>query len=181
MLPIYRYLLVAFASAAVLLILRYGYVAATEIAGAKKARATLVATLGFASFFVVLPLLWLGYEAQLPVFEFDGVIESVRVETSSNKHYSAWLSILTSLGGTITVHVSGRSEGWSSGQHLKVRYYGYTAEMIQATFFDASGKEQGQFHGTSWMLSVSSIVIGAYLIWAACVQYKRAPMKECSA
>lgn len=178
MLSTYRYLLVAFVGAAVLLILRYGYAAATESTGPKKARATFVATLAFASFFIVLPLGWAGYEAQLPIFEFNGVVESVHVQINSSKHYSAWLSVLTSSGGTISVHASERSGGWSIGQHLRVRYYGDTSELIQAAFINNSGKEEGGFRRTSWMSRAWSILIGAFLICAAWVRYKRDPHAE---
>jgi hypothetical protein len=178
MLSIYRYLLVAFVCAAVVLILRYGYVAATESIGTKKARAKLIATLAFASFFVALPLWWTGYESQLPIFEFDGVVESVHVESSSSKQFSAELSILTSSGGTITIHVSDRSRGWISGQHLRVRYYGDTGELIHATFFDANGNEEGVANRTSSMVRPWSVVLGVFLIGAAWMRYKRDPEAE---
>lgn len=178
MLSIYRYSLFLLVGAAILLILRYGYLAATESVGPKRARATLVTTLAFASFFVVLPLWWAGYEAQLPVFEFDGVVESVHIQSNSSKHYSAWLSIVTSSGGTISVHATGRSSGWSAGQHLRVRYYGDTGELIQATFLDQDGEEQRSFHSASWMSRAWSILIGAFLILAAWMRYKRDPHVE---
>lgn len=178
MLSIYRYSLFLLVGAAILLILRYGYLAATESVGPKKARATLVATLAFASLFVVLPLWWTGYEAQLPVFEFDGIVESVHIQSNSSKHYSAWLSIVTSSGGTISVHAPGRSIGWSTGQHLRVRYYGDTGELIQATFLDQYDKEEGNFRSASWMARAWSILIGAFLMWAAWVRYKRDPDAE---
>jgi len=178
MLSIYRYLLVAFVCAASVLILRYGYVASTESTGSKKARAILVATLAFASFFVVLPLWWIGYESQLPVFEFDGVVESVHVENSSSKHFSAELSILTSSGGSITIHVSDRSRGWIRGQHLRVRYYGDTGELIHALFFDANGNEEGVANRTSSMTRALSVVLGLFLIGGALFRYKRDPEAE---
>ena len=175
MLSIFRYLLVAFVCAASVLILRYGYVASTESTGSKKARAILIATLAFASFFVVLPLWWMGYESQLPVFEFEGVVESVHVENSNSKHFSAELSILTSSGGTITIHVSDRSRGWISGQHLRVRYYGDTGELIHASFFDANGNEEGVANRTSSMTRALSVVLGVFLIGGAWFRYKLDP------
>jgi hypothetical protein len=178
MLSIYRYLLAAFICAAVLLILRYGYIAATESTGPKKARATLIATLAFASFFVVLPLWWMGYESQLPVFEFEGVVESVHIERSSSKNFSAELSIVTSAGGTVTVHVSDRSRGWIAGQHLRVRYYGDTGELIHATFFDGSGKEEGVANRTSSFFRAWWMVLGVFLIGGAWIRYKRDPEAE---
>lgn len=176
--PIYRYLLAAFVCAAVLLILRYGYIAARESTGPRKARATLTATLAFASFFVVLPLWWMGYESQLPVFEFEGVVESVHIESSSSRHFSAELSILTSVGGTVAVHVSDRSSGWIAGQHLRVRYYGDTGELIHATFFDARGKEKGVANRTSSFFRAWWMVLGVFLIGAAWRRYKRDPEAE---
>jgi len=175
MLPIYRYFLVAFVIAAAGSILRYGYVAATEGAGQKKAHALFVATVAFASFFVVLPLWWMGYESQLPVFEFEGVIESTHIESSSSKHFSAELSILTSGGGTITVHVSDPSRGWKAGQHLEVRYYGDTGELIHATLFDASGKQEGVVNRTSSMFRAWWMVLGIFLIAAAWRRHRLDP------
>lgn len=174
MLSTYRYLLIAFVCAAVLLILRYGFCAATESTGPTKARATLIATWAFASFFVVLPLWWMGYESQLPIFELQGVVESVHIESSSSKHFSAYLSVLTSVGGTVTVHVSDRNKGWIAGQHLHVRYYGDTGELIHATFFDASGKEEGSAIRTASFLRMWWMVLGVYLIAGAWKRYKRA-------
>lgn len=178
MLTIYRYSLAAFICAAVLLILRYGYIAATESTGPTKARATLIATLAFASFFIVLPLWSMGYESQLPVFEFDGVVNSVHIESSSSRNFSAELSILTSAGGTITVHVSDRSKGWIAGQHLRVRYYGDTGELIHATLFDNSGNEEGVVNRTSSFFRAWRIVLGAFLIGGAWTRYKRDPEAE---
>jgi hypothetical protein len=178
MLSVSRYLLVAFVSAASVLVLRYGYVASTEGTGSKKARAILIATLAFASFFVVLPLWWMGYESQLPIFEFDGVVESVHVWSSSSKHFSAEMSILTSFGGTITVHVSDRNRGWMSGQHLRVRYYGDTGELIHASFFDANGNQEGVANRTSSMTRALSVVFGVFLIGSAWFRYKRDPEAE---
>jgi len=178
MLSTYRYLLVAFVCGAAVLISRYGYVAATESIGPKKARALLIATLAFASYFVVLPLWWMGYESQLPVFEFDGVVEAVHIESSSSRHFSAELSILTSAGGTVTVHVSDRSSGWIAGQHLRVRYYGNPGELIRATFFDATGKEEGVANRTSSVFRVLLMVLGAFLTVGALIRHKRDPEAE---
>lgn len=178
MLSIFRYSLAAFICVAALLILRHGYVAATESTGPKKARATLIATLAFASFFVVLPLWWMGYEWQLPVFEFDGVVESVHIESSSNRHFSAELSILTSVGGTVSVHVSDPSSRWIAGQHLRVRYYGDTGELIHASFFDASGLEEGVANRTSSFFRAWWIVLGVFLVGGAWTRYKRDPQAE---
>lgn len=178
MLSIFRYLLAAFIGVAVLLILKYGYVAATESTGSKKARATLIATLAFASFFVVLPLWWMGYESQLPVFEFEGMVESVHIESSSSRHFSAELSILTSVGGTVSVHVSDSNSRWIAGQHLRVRYYADTGELIQATFFDASGREEGVANRTSSFFRAWWIVLGVFLIGGAWTRYKRDPESE---
>ena len=171
-------MLVAFVCAAALLALRYGYSAATESTGPKKARATLMATLAFASFFVVLPLWWMGYESQLPVFEFRGVVESVHIESSSSKHFSAYLSVLTSAGGTVTVHVSDRNKGWIAGQHLDVRYYGDTGEVIHATFFDASGKQEGSASRTASFFRMWWMVLGVFMIAGAWRRYKRDPKAE---
>jgi hypothetical protein len=59
-----------------------------------------------------------------------------------------------------------------------VRYHGDTDELMQATFFDDSGKEQGSFHNISWMFRAWSILIGAFLIWTAWKRYKRDPHGE---
>jgi len=100
-------------------------------------------------------------------FRVDGVVESVHVENSSSKHFSAELSILTSSGGSITIHVSDRSRGWIRGQHLRVRYYGDTGELIHALFFDANGNEEGVANRTSSMTRALSVVLGLFLIGGA--------------
>jgi hypothetical protein len=134
--------------------------------------------MAFASFFVVLPLWWIGYESQLPVFEFDGVVKSVRVQNSSSKHFSAELSILTSSGGTINIHASDQSRGWIGGQHLRVRYYGDTGELIHASFFDANGNEEGVANRTASITRVLSVALGVFLIGGAWFRYKRNPEAE---
>jgi hypothetical protein len=126
----------------------------------------------------VSPLWWTGYEFQLPIFEFTGVIESIHIERSSSKSFSAELSILTASAGTITIHVSDRSKGWRVGQHLQVRYYGDTGELIRATFFDMTGKEEGVARRGSWLSRAWSLLIGIFLIWGAWARYRRDPSGE---
>ncbi len=91
-------------------IAKYGYVAATASDGLRKGRARLIAGLAFCSWFIVLPVLWTIYEANLQVFEFEGNITSVDVRNHQSSHYSANLAIATTLGGTISVHTSDPSE-----------------------------------------------------------------------
>lgn len=102
----------------------------------------------------------------------------MHIESSSTKHFSAELSILTSAGGTVTVHVSDRSRGWITGQHLRVRYYGDTGELIDATLFDTRGKEEGAVNRTSSFFRAWWIVLGVFLIGGAWIRYKCDPESE---
>lgn len=126
-----------------LLVARYGYIAATSSIGPRKGRARLVATLAFTFSFMVLPLLWAVYESHLTVFYFNGTITSTRVVNANPKYYSAFLTIATTHGGEIEVHVSERSEGWRIGQRLSGRYYGDTGELIRASLLGSDGTKQG--------------------------------------
>lgn len=78
----------------------------------------------------------------------------------------------------MTVHVSDRSSGWIAGQHLRVRYYGNTGELIRATFFDATGKEEGVANRASSVFRVLSMVLGVFLIVGALIRHKRDPEAE---
>jgi hypothetical protein len=168
-------ILIGYILVAALLLLRYGYLAATESTGSRKGRATLIATLVFASFFLVLPLLSTIHESQLQVFDFNGVIASIRVLDSSTKYYSAQLSILTSQGGNITVHVSDRSYAWRVGQRLRVRYFGDTGELIRATVIDSSGKEEGIVNRTAGFSRIWFVLIGLFFVGGAWVRFRRDP------
>jgi hypothetical protein len=134
--------------------------------------------LAFTTCLVVLPLIWTSYETHLPVFDFEGVVTSVQVQSSSSKHYSAQLSILTTLGGNVAVHVSDRSDAWRVGQHLRVRYYGDTGELIRATVFDSTGKEEKTINRTAGFSRAWSVLMGLVLTSLAWVRYRRAPNGE---
>ncbi|MGA2887728.1 MAG: hypothetical protein ABSE51_06725 [Terracidiphilus sp.] len=174
----YIYLFWGYLCGLILLTARCGYVAATDGTGPRKGRARLIATLAFASCFVAGPLLWVSYESHLPTFDFEGVVTSVRVENSNSKHFSAQLSIMTTLGGNATVHVSDRSDAWRVGQHLRVRYYGDTGELISATVFDSSGKEEKTINRTAGFSRPWSVLVGFVLAWLAWVRYRRVPNGE---
>jgi hypothetical protein len=175
MVPFYRYLFVCYLSVSVAMIVRYGYVAATDSTGPRKGRAKFVATLAFAGCFVVLPLLWAAYESQLPTFEFEGAISSVRIENASGSHFSARLFILTSVGRNVTVHVSEASDAWRAGQRLRVKYYGDSGELIRATILDSAGAEVSTVKRNAGFSRVCSALLGLCFGWAAWVQYRRDP------
>jgi hypothetical protein len=174
----YQYMFIGFVSLAILVCLRYGYIAATEGTGPKKARALLIANCAFASLAIGGPLCRMGYESQLPVFEFTGVIESVHIENSSPRSFSAELSILTTAGGTINIHVSDRNRGWAVGQRLRVRYLGDKGELVEAKFFDTLDNEVGAARRTSPFFGGLSIVFGVFVALAAWLRYKRDPVSE---
>jgi hypothetical protein len=157
----------------IFLMVRFGYLAATEAEGPRKIRGKLIATLAFVSLFIVLPLLWIADESTLPIFEFDGVIRTVQIFNSDNRHFSAQLTITTNTGGTISVHVSDRGNGWQEGQRLHIRYLGDSGELLQATFFDAEGHKQGVANRTAGPGRALSILFGALLCGATIRRYRR--------
>ena len=163
---------------AILLVIWYGFVAATENDGPRKGNAYLIASLAFSSWFCISPLLRSLYDAGLPVFEFEGTISSVHVHDSTRKRYSANVQIHTTLGGDIDVHVSDRSDALRVGQNVKVRYRGDTGELISATFFGADGKQNGALKSTSNFQRTLSILLGLFLIWASLRKFRRDP--ECA-
>lgn len=137
MLSLLRDLYWAYLCLAGLVVVVFGYVAATASAGRRKGRARLIAALAFSSFFLISPALWTFYESRLPVFEADGVIAAVRVRDGSSRHFSAQLWIRTQDAGEISIHVSDRNPAWHVGQRLKVRYYGDTGELIRANLISS--------------------------------------------
>jgi hypothetical protein len=175
---LFRYLFWGYLIVAIFAIVRYGLLAATESIGVRKGRSRLIATLAFASCFIVLPLLWTAYESQLPTFELTGVVDSVKVENSSGSHFSAWLSLATTSGGEVTIHVSEESGAWQVGQRLRVRYYGDTGDLIRAIAFGADGKEKGTIQSNSGFSRIVSVLIGLLLSCAGRVRYRRDPNGE---
>lgn len=162
-------------SLSVLLMVGYGYVAATASVGPRKGRARLIATLAFTCCFIAMPLLWAVYECQLPVFNFDGVITSVRVMNATPKYYSAYLAIATTLGGEIEVHVSRRSDAWRVSQRISVRYFGDTGELIRASMLSPNGAKQGTVKSRDGFVRFASVALGLFSTWLGWRQYRRDP------
>ena len=170
-----RYLFFVYICLAVLLIARYGILAATESEGLRKGRSRLIAAFTFCSGFVFLPLLQINYEAHLLVYELEGTIRSVRILDGSAKYYSAYLEIVTTTGGDISVHVSDRNDAWHSGQRLKIRYYGDIGEMIDATLLSLDGQKEGKINRTAILGRACSIVVGLFLCGGVWIRYRRDP------
>jgi hypothetical protein len=160
---------------AILVVIRYGFIAATESDSPRKGRARLIATLAFGSWFCISALSMIIYNASLPVFEFGGEIESVQIIHSDSRHYSAFLRIHTLAGGNITIHYSGRNEYFRKGEHLKVRYQGDTGELLKATFLAPDGRQEGVFNGTSTWQPYLVLLPGLFAIWAGFKKFHRDP------
>ncbi len=153
----------------------FGYVAATETEGPRKAKSRLSASLIFCSWFFLSAAAWFLYDKTRPIFEFSGTLESLRVLSSDSRNYSAYMRIATSTGGKITIHTSDRSTGFQPGQRLDVRYRGDTEELIDARFDSNIGEKQGVFHSTSTLSQFLGMAIGLFCIWASIRKYHRDP------
>jgi hypothetical protein len=164
-----------YSAAAALVVLRYGYLAATESSGGRKGRAQLVASLAFCSWLATIAVLWLGYDRTRPAYEFVGKIESVRVLDSYSRHYSAFATIRTLNGGEIQVHYSDSSRFMRPGQDLTVRYRGDSGELISATFYEPDGKQEGELHSTRILSQVGLLLIALFCAWASLRKYRRDP------
>ena len=160
--------------AAVLIAIRYGYIAATESEGARKYNARLVASLLFSSWFSLGSLLWFCYDQRLPIFEFQGTIESVQVLDSYSKHCSAYVQIHSTDGGDIRVHYSDRSSWMRAGGKIKVRYRGDTGELINATFCSPDGKQEGVLNSSRSFQQGGMFLVGMSCVWASFKKYRRA-------
>lgn len=160
---------------AIIVALRFGYFAVTESDCPRKGQARLIATLIFGGWFCVAPLLLFISDKCLPIFEFKGTIESVRVVSSNSRHFSAYLRIKTNMGGWIDVHATDRSNRFQPGQHLQVRYRGDTGELISAEFFSPAAIQDGELHSTKTMEEVICFLLGIFLIWVAFRVYHRDP------
>lgn len=175
MVVMFRDVLIGYVVVAVILCIRYGYVAATASVGIQKGRAKLIATLTFLSFFYVVPLLQTLQETRLTVFDFTGTIRAVQVQDASSRYYSAYLDIATTEGGEVRVHVSDRSDGWREGQRLRVRYYGDTGELIYATFYGPDGKQTGVANRIAGFGRAALALLGIVLSWFAWRRFNRDP------
>ncbi|MGD0910716.1 MAG: hypothetical protein ABR928_02410 [Terracidiphilus sp.] len=160
--------------AAVLIAIRFGYIAATESEGARKCNARLIASLLFSSWFCLASLLWYCYDQSLPVFEFQGAIESVLALDSYSKHYSAYVQIHTTEGGDIRVHYSDWSSWMRAGEKIKVRYRGDTGELINATFYSPDGKQEGVLNSTRTFQQAGMFLVGMFCVWASFKKRHRA-------
>ena len=158
-----------------LLVVRYGYLAATVSRGIEKGRARLIAGLAFCFPFFALPTVLMTYRATLPVYESQGTIESITVKRSGSRDYSAYINIAIPGDGSISVHVSDADEHWRTGQRLKFRYFGSSGELLTAVFIDEKGRKQGEANETSPASAAFTIAYGflfAVLVWW---QYKHDP------
>jgi hypothetical protein len=163
---------------ALFLAIRYGVIAATESDGPRKGKARLIAT-GLVGLVFLLPALaTILYNRSLPIFEFEGQVESVQVLHGDSRHYSAFLQIRTLSGGETTVHASDRSNGFRTGEHIKVRYQGDTGELLKASFYAPDGTQEGVFNGTSTWPPYFALLFGLFLIWGAFRQHRRDPEGE---
>ena len=160
---------------AILAMLRFGFVAATESDSRRKATARLIASLIFSSLVCLAPVAAFLYDWSLPIVEFTGKIDSVQVRNSSSRYYSAFLHIAIADGGGITVHASDRSAGFLPGQELKVRYRGDTGELIQATFYAPDGSKQGTSNRTLPFSRLVLLLCGLFCIWGSLRKYRRDP------
>jgi hypothetical protein len=159
-----------------LLILRFGFVAATASDSPRKAKARLIASLAFSFWFCVTPVILFIYNQSLPIFEFTGKINSVHVQDSSSKHYSADLRIGIPSGGAITVYASDRSPFFRSGEQVKVRYRGDTGELVKAFFYARDGSQEGIFNSTSTLAQLFTLLVGSFCVWASLKKYRRDPI-----
>jgi hypothetical protein len=170
---IYLDLLWIYCAISFALIVICGYISSTASDGPGEWRARFIATLSFASWFIVAPSAWELWESHLPTFEFSGAIAAVRVERQSSRHYSAWLTIQTTLGGDVSVHTSDANAAWVPGQRLRIRYFGDTGELIHADLLDASGNQTGEVNSTAVFSCTASVLLGLFLCWAGWRRYKR--------
>jgi hypothetical protein len=160
---------------ALLTVARYGWIAATESDGPRKARARLIASLLFSSSLCIAPMLKFFYDESLPIFEVNGKIDSVNVRNSSSKYYSAYMQIQTNSGGDVVVHASDRNERFHIGQQVKVRYRGETGELVKAYFYSNDGSQEGVFNNTLILSEVSLFLVGIFCVWASIRKYRRDP------
>jgi hypothetical protein len=176
--PTLRTAYLAGTAIALLLTLRFGYIATTEGSGNRKAKAGLVAALLFSSWLCITPLLMFSYDQTLPIFDFSGVITSVQVLNSDSKHFSAYLHIHTSKGGDISIHVSDRSPFLRPGEGIHLQYRGDTGELVKASFYNSEGKQEGVLNSTIVFEEIVGFLAGLFCIWASIQKYRRDP--ECS-
>ena len=160
---------------ALLVALRCGFIVATESDSLRRGNARFIATFLIGAWICTLALLMFFYDQSLPVFEFSGRIDSVNVLNSTSRRYSAYLSIQTTSGGSIQVHVSDRSRLFVPGRQVSVRYRGDTGELIKAVFYSNDGKKVGVAQSTVPWRQLLTVPFGLYFVWIAFRRYCRDP------
>ncbi|MGA9069182.1 MAG: hypothetical protein WB424_02935 [Terracidiphilus sp.] len=160
---------------ALLIAVRYGYIAATESDSPRKGKARLIGTFVFGSWLCIGSLSMILFNASLPVFDFEGRIESVQVIHSASRNYRASLQIQTTSGGNILIFASDRSQNFHPGEYVKVHYQGDTGELLKASFFAPNGKQDGAFISSSIWTPYLGFLFGMFIIWAGFRKYHRDP------
>ena len=71
----------------------------------------------------------------------------------------------TAPGEEISINASGRSLYFRSGEHVAVKYQGYTGSILKARFISATGSEEGVFNGTDTWYPYWILLFGLLIFW----------------
>jgi len=131
----------------------------------------------FASVFFFLGFGEIYRNLMLPVFEATGVIVSARLRSSGRSHRTD-LFVRTEAADVISLHASGRNDGFRVGEHVAVKYQGLSGAIIRADFTSPEGKPDGTFASGLFYAPALPLGAGILVFFAARRQYKSDPLGE---
>jgi hypothetical protein len=142
-----------------------------------KARMRLWAVSLFGSAFLFAGIALIVFNYQLPTIEAEGMIEDVSVH-SQGRGYRSDITVRVRQGGQASLRASGRSVYFRRGEHVRLRYQGFTGVIKHAQFFAINGKPEGVFQGNDFLTGYSALGLGVFLIFLGWKRYRRDLLEE---
>jgi hypothetical protein len=164
---------------ATLVALRYGFIAATEGEGPRKGKAILISLLAYSAFLSLLGLEPILRNGNLTIHEFEGKIESAQIHRTDHEHYTTYLQIRNAVGSDIAIHTSAPSPFFRTGEQLKGHYRGDYGELVNAYFFAADGRQEGDLgrpiSNVEFVSNLVAILLGFLCACFGLINYRRDP------
>ena len=106
----------------------------------------------------------------LPIIQSEGIIESVSVHQRSSE-----IRVRVGSGGQLVLHAGGRHSYFRPGEHVRLRYQGYTRLIRHVQFMTPDGQPGGVFQDADFLAPFGALLVGALIIAVGIRQYRRDP------
>lgn len=118
--------------------LLYGVLADREGVSFRRGKMLFWATFLFGAASCLGGLVVMIIEQALPVIQSEGIIESVSVH-SQGKGFRSEIQVRVASGGQLVLHAGGRHPYFRPGEHVRLRYQGYTGLLRHVQFMTPDG------------------------------------------